>query len=134
LQQSYSPKYTEADFPSSFTQGREDLFRSFVVFLCLSSAIAGGFLVRSFYPGTPNLSRGAALCLAWPALVFPLVGYFGMFAFLFSAFAIGTAVFMAIQGARGRLAAHDVWTLVPNGFWAILVWIFSAAWFGVYGD
>jgi len=30
LQQSYSPKYTEADFPSWFTQGREELFGSFV--------------------------------------------------------------------------------------------------------
>jgi len=39
LQQSYSPKYTEADFPSWFTQGREELFGSFV--FLLSSPIAG---------------------------------------------------------------------------------------------
>jgi hypothetical protein len=134
LQQPYSPPYTEADFPSSFIEGRHQLFISFVPFFCISSAVAGGFLVRSFYGGTSKFSRVAALSVAWPALVFPIVGYFGLFAFLFIAFVVLAAVAIGIQALRRRLGLYDVWTLLPNGLWATLLWTFSGAWFGVYGD
>jgi hypothetical protein len=72
--------------------------------------------------------------VAWPDLVFPAVGYFGMFAILFIAFAIFAAVAVTIQAARRQTGVHDLWILLPNGFWAVLLWRFSGAWFGVYGD
>ena len=134
LQQPYSPAHTEAVFPSWFVEERQILFASFVPFLCVSSAIAGWFLARAFNRGTPRLSRVAAWCAAWPALVFPLVGYFGLFAFLFIAFPVVAAVTIGVQAARQRLGECDVWVLLPNGAWAILLWTFASAWFGVYGD
>src|SRR5262249_22221519 len=85
MAQPYSPSNTEADYCAWFIEARHNLFVSFGAFLCLSSAVAGGFLARSFYAGSPKLSRSAAISMAWPAVVFPFVGYFGMFAFLFIA-------------------------------------------------
>jgi hypothetical protein len=74
---------SEANYPSYFVEARQKLFAWAAPILCLSSAVAGGFLARSFYAGGPYLGRAAAVAMAWPALAFPFVGYIGLFALVF---------------------------------------------------
>lgn len=134
MAQPYSPPHTEADYPSSFVEGRAQLFMWSAPLLCLSSALAGWFLVRSFYPGGPKLSRSAALSVAWPAVAFPLVGYFGLYAIVFAGVGIVAALIVVVQVALGRIRGGDLWILLPNSVWCILLYVFSLASDGVYGD
>jgi len=132
--QPYSPPHTEADYPEWFVQGRQKLLVSFAPLLCLSSAIAGAFLVRAFYGGNAMLSRPAAISMAWPTLVFPLVGYFGMFAIMFVGIAVAAVLVVFVTTWRKRRGVLDPLTVLPNVIWSVLIFVFSLAWDGVYGD
>jgi hypothetical protein len=134
MAQSYSPPHTEADYPTSFIEARQNLFVSFAPFLCLSSAIAGGFLARSFYAGSPILSRAAAISMAWPAFVFPFVGYFGLFAILFIGIPVVLVAAVLVTAWRSRCGSLDLWTPLANALWSALLYVFSLSWDGVYGD
>ena len=48
------------------------------------------------------------------------------------AVALGSAV--VIQALLRRIAVVELWTLLPNGVWSVLLFVFSLAWDGVYGD
>ena len=72
--------------------------------------------------------------MAWPAMVFPLVGYFGLFAFVFISIAVALGSAVVIQALLRRIAVVELWTLLPNGVWSVLLFVFSLAWDGVYGD
>jgi hypothetical protein len=72
--------------------------------------------------------------MAWPAFVFPFVGYFGMFAFLFIGIAIVLVATVLVTSWRNRGGALDVWTPLANGLWSFRLFVFSRAWDGVYGD
>ena len=134
MSQPYSPPHTEADYPPSFVQGRKQLFVWSAPLLCLSSAVAGVFLARSFYAGSTYLGRTAAVAMAWPALVFPFVGYFGLFALVFIPLAIVLGFAVAVQAVLERNRIVDLWVVLPNGFWSVLLFVFYLAWDGVYGD
>ena len=74
------------------------------------------------------------IAMAWPAVAFPFVGYIGTFALVFIpiAMVLGFAVVMRTVLERNRLV--DLWVLLPNGVWSVLLFVFSLAWDGVYGD
>jgi hypothetical protein len=132
--QPYSPPHTEKDYPAWFVEARQQLFAWSALLLCLSSAFAGAVFVRSFYAGSSQLSRVAALSVSWSIAAFPLVGYFGLGAIIFAALAILAAGVVLVQVLRKRIASSDSWTLIVNGLWAVLLYVFSVSWFGVYGD
>jgi len=134
MAQQYSPPHTEADYPNWFVQGRAQLFAWSAPLLCLSSALAGVFLARSFVTASSTISRSAALSVAWPAVAFPLVGYFGLAAVLFVGLAVLGAIAVLVQVLRRRIGAHALWILIPNGAWSILLFVFALSWDGVYGD
>jgi hypothetical protein len=130
----YFPPHNEANYPSYFVQARQELFVWSAPILCLSSAVAGAFLARSFYAGSPYLGRAAAVAMAWPALAFPFVGYFGLFALVFVPLAMVLGFAVAVRAVLEPNRVVDLWVLIPNGFWSVLLFVFYLKWDGVYGD
>jgi hypothetical protein len=103
----------------------------FTVAAAISGAVVPGFITRP----TGTFSLPGRVAYSCPAIVLPLVGWFGMFSFLLFGFVAALALLtVLIHAPRRRAVGPDLASVPLNLLLLFCIFQFCGDWFSVYGD
>ena len=121
-------------FDGWFIGGQERLLARYTIPWVLSAAVGGAALAAFITRSTGVFSRVGCAGFMWPALIMPLVGWFGVLSPLLAWGAAAFPLVVLIQAARRRIRDSDLLALPFYVFLLVFIHEYAQDWFSVYGD